>query len=179
MANNQVIDRLLVVRAQEGEKEAFRMLFQLWNPKLLGYAFKLSGDPAAAHDIAQETWVAIVKGLKRLEDPALFRAWFFRIAHNKAADDIRAKQKHRKSEEAGKEMAELKSNEHPSDQGLELKALIEAMPSEKRSLIILFYVEGLTIPELAEVFEIPTGTVKSRLHTAREDLKYSLERKAS
>ena len=179
MANNHVIDRLLVVRAQSGEELAFRMLFQRWNPKLLGYAFKLSGDPQAARDIAQETWVAVVKGLKRLEDPALFRAWFFRIANNKAADDIRSKQKHRKSEDAVKEMTEINAQEKSSDEGPTIKRLIEAMPREKRSLLILFYVEGLTVPELAEVFEIPTGTIKSRLHSAREDLKYSFERKAS
>lgn len=179
VTNNQVIDRLLVVRAQSGEETAFNLLFQRWNPKLLGYAFKLSGDPQAARDIAQETWVAVVKGLKRLDDPALFRAWFFRIAHNKAADDIRSKQKHRKSEEAVKEMTTLNAQEKISNESLDLKALIEVMPAEKRSLLILFYVEGLTIPELAEVFEIPNGTVKSRLHTARHDLKIAYERKVS
>ncbi|MEE8296068.1 MAG: RNA polymerase sigma factor [Sphingomonadales bacterium] len=179
MTDQTVIDRLLVVRAQSGEETAFNLLFQRWNPKLLGFAFKLSGDPQAARDIAQETWVAVIKGLKRLEDPALFRAWFFRIAHNKAADDIRARQKHRKSEEAVKEMTDLNAQGSPPDEGYDLKTLIDGMPREKRSLLILFYVEGLTIPELAEVFEIPTGTIKSRLHSAREDLKYTLERKAS
>ncbi len=179
MANNQVIDRLLVVRAQAGEESAFRMLFQRWNPKLLGFCLKLSGDPHAARDIAQETWAAVVKGLNRLEDPARFRAWFFRIAHNKAADDIRTRQKQRKSEDAVKEMTELKAQERRPDESLNLKTLIEAMPREKRSLIILFYVEGLTIPELAEVFKVPAGTVKSRLFNARAELKISYERKAS
>lgn len=179
MANNQVIDRLLVVRAQAGEESAFRMLFQRWNPKLLGFCLKLSGDQQAARDIAQETWAAVVKGLNRLEDPARFRAWFFRIAHNKAADDIRTRQKQRKSEDAVKEMTELKAQERRPDEGLNLKTLIEAMPREKRSLIILFYVEGLTIPELAEVFKVPAGTVKSRLFNAREELKISYARKAS
>ena len=78
-----------------------------------------------------------------------------------------------------KEMTELKAQERRPDEGLTLKTLIEAMPREKRSLIILFYVEGLTIPELAEVFKVPAGTVKSRLFNAREELKISYERKAS
>ncbi len=177
MANNQVIDRLLVVRAQAGEEAAFRTLFQLWNPKLLGFCLKLSGDPGAARDIAQETWVAVVKGLRRLEDPALFRAWFFRIAHNKAADDIRAKQKQRKSEEAAREMTEINAEQSRSGEGRDLKAMIEVMPRKKRALLVLFYVEGLSLSELAAVFEVPAGTIKSRLFAAREELKLSYERK--
>lgn len=179
MAGNHVIDRLLVVRAQAGDEKAFTLLVRRWNPKLLGFAYKLSGDRQAARDIAQETWAGVVKGLRRLDDPALFKAWIFRIANNKAADDIRARQKHRKTEQTAKEMAHLENTEtHPEDH-LTLKNLVAAMAPERRALIILFYLEGLTIPELAEVFDIPAGTVKSRLFKAREDLKHAYERKAS
>ena len=64
MANNHVIDRLLVARAQSGEEAAFTFLVRRWNPKLVGFCYKLSGNAEAARDIAQETWVAVVGGSK-------------------------------------------------------------------------------------------------------------------
>ena len=80
-------------------------------------------------------------------------------------------------------MAQLAAINNPGQGGpedrLTLKRLIDKLPEEKRALLILFYVEGLTLAELGRVFEAPTGTIKSRLHTAREELKSDYERKAS
>lgn len=173
MANNQVIDRLLVARAQEGDKKAFELLVRRWHPKILGFSYRLTRDADAARDVSQESWVAAVKGLKRLDDPALFRAWIFRIAKNKAADYIRGRQKTRKQIEAMEQMAviENETRKPGPEEGLTLKALIDNLPQEKRALLILFYVEGLSLAELADVFETPAGTIKSRLFTAREELK--------
>ena len=179
MANKHIIDRLLVARAQAGDREAFDLLVRRWQPRILGFAIRLSGDRDAARDVAQETWVAAVKGLKRLDDPALFRAWIFRIAKNKAADYVRGRQKTRKQAETMEQINAMeKETRHPGpEEGLTLKALIDNLPQEKRALLILFYVEGLSLSELAEVFAVPDGTIKSRLFTAREDLKIAYERK--
>lgn len=180
MANNHVIDRLLVARAQSGEEAAFTFLVRRWNPKLVGFCYKLSGNADAARDIAQETWVAVVRGLKKLDDPARFRGWLYRIATNKAADHIRALQRNRRKEnEMGQMAAITETRNDGPEEGLALKTLIDRLAPERKALLILFYVEGLSLAELAEVFEAPTGTIKSRLHSAREDLKFSFERKAS
>jgi RNA polymerase sigma factor (sigma-70 family) len=172
-----ILDRLLVARAQAGDREAFSLLVRRWHPKLIGFCLRASGEKAAAADLAQETWVAAVKGLGRLDDPARFRAWLYRIAARKVADHIRWKTRERKGRGEMRQMAgiEGEGREGPGFEALALKAMIARLAPEKRSLLVLFYVEGLTLPELAEVFGIPAGTVKSRLHALREELKHDLK----
>ena len=73
-------DELLVLRCQSGETEALEELIRSWQPRLWRHARRLTGRVDAAWDVLQETLLAIVRSLHRLDDPALFRTWAYRIA---------------------------------------------------------------------------------------------------
>ncbi len=75
-------DELLVLRCQSGETEAMEELIGNWQPRLWRHAKRLTGRRDAAWDVLQETLLAIVRSLHRLDDPALFRTWAYRIATN-------------------------------------------------------------------------------------------------
>lgn len=79
-------DELLVLRCQEGDDDALRALITRWQPRFGRLAWRLTGNRESARDAVQETWLAIVRGLRRLDDPARFRSWAYRIAVNKCAD---------------------------------------------------------------------------------------------
>lgn len=165
-------DALLVVRFQDGDETAFRLLFDRFNPRFLAYARRYMGGRDAS-DPVQETWLTIARRIRRLDDPALFRAWGYRILTNKCVDWGRKMQSDRTMNEvmALENATGAANSNHPIDDRLTVKALIRRLPADRQALMSLFYVEGLTVGELANVFGVPTGTVKSRLHNAREVLK--------
>ena len=88
---SQIEDELLVMDAQTGDRSAMEALVRRWQKRLWLHALRLTGDREAAWDVTQQAWLGIVKGLRRLRDPARFRAWAYRIISNESADWIRKK----------------------------------------------------------------------------------------
>ncbi len=180
-----ILSELLVLRVQGGSAEAFRELVQLWQQRLVAYALTLlPGDHDAANDAVQDAWLAAMRGINRLNDPARFPGWIYRIVSNKCADDIRRRQSQRGAAE--KLADETSSISPPPDPGAEeaeeeelslLRVAMEAMPQKRRALLRLHYVDGLSTNEIAEALSIPRGTVKSRLYHAREELRKIVNRK--
>jgi len=82
----QVVDEILVLDAQNKRSAACEALVSRWQRRLWWHAYHLTGQPEAAWDITQESWMDIVRGLRRLHDPARFGAWAYRIVSNKAYD---------------------------------------------------------------------------------------------
>lgn len=90
----RILDELLVLRSQDGDVAAFENLARSWQPRLLRLARRLTQSPEAG-EVVQEAWLAIVRGLPRLADPARFGTWAFRIVAHKSTDWIRLRQKGR------------------------------------------------------------------------------------
>jgi len=83
-----VLDEYLAASARAGDRSAFDQLVARWQPKLLVHAYRLAGDKELARDVVQESWSDIVRGLYRLDDPATFPAWAFRIVSRRTADAL-------------------------------------------------------------------------------------------
>ena len=152
--------------AQGGNAEALEKLVCLWQKKLWRYVFRLTSDIHAAWDITQQCWLEIIKGLKKLNDPACFKAWAYRIATNRTIDWLKNKNKnqHMNLESIGVDCKQ-------KDNDLQLKELVQRLKNDSRVILSLYYFEQLSISEISIALNIPPGTVKSRLFTAREELK--------
>ena len=178
-AREDVLDELLVLRCQGGDERALEMLVQRWHGRVLAYAARLTGSSHAAPDVAQEVWLAVVRGIRRLGDPACFRGWLFRIAANKCADWIRARQKQRRVlEAAAVELATgpaSRSREGTDPRLALLREGLNMLPGNRRTMLAMFYLEEMSVKEISEVLSVPVGTVKSRLFHARNALKQKLE----
>ena len=85
----QLVDEILVMDCQSGSVKALEILVSRWQKRLWRYAYRLVGDTEAAWDITQDSWLGIIKGLRKLHDPANFKAWAYRITTNKSIDWIR------------------------------------------------------------------------------------------
>jgi RNA polymerase sigma factor (sigma-70 family) len=171
----RALDGYLIALIQGGSREAFDRLARRWTPKLLRYATRVLGRPEVARDIVQETWIGVIRGLKRLEDPSQFPAWIYSIAHRKCIDGIRANQRQRRLIESVEIESTVAAAGTQSGLGLGEKAdlapAISQLSQEHREVVHLFYGEDLSIEDIASVLTVPAGTVKSRLHHAREMLK--------
>jgi len=180
MAIERIYEELLVLRSQDGDRQALEELVGRWHGRFVRAATRLTGgDREAARDAVQDAWLAIVRGLARLDDPARFGPWAHRIVRNKAIDWVRAQGRRRPIDA---DPAEMSAAEEPDSAGAadrsEHRALVEALrglAAGQRALLSLFYREGFSVGEISETLEIPVGTVKSRLHRARNQLKQALE----
>lgn len=131
-------------------------------------ALSLSGRPADADDIAQEVFVAVIRGLPQFRGDAKVSTWIYRIAI-RAAMRWRARHPHQET---------LPESLTANDQTVPLDLInaINALPVTSRIVISLVSVEGLTHAEAGEVLGVAEGTVSSRLHTARKQLAARLNR---
>lgn len=175
--DEQIVDELLVMECQDGSAKALERLVSRWQRRLWQYAYRLTGNAEAAWDVTQESWLGVVRGLSHLNDPARFRPWVYRIVTRKADDWIARNAKARRRTETIPEEPEQNPSQdrEASD---DLQSLMGRLPDQSRTVLALCYLEGLPIAEIARVLGIPEGTVKSRLHAARNELK-ALWRQAS
>lgn len=176
--SESIYEEMLVLKCQDGEEAAFNELFSTWQPRLLRHALRLTSRPEAARDVMQDSWMAIVRGIGKLRDPATFRSWAYRIVGNKCADWVRRTSRrralHGELAQEAKDHADEKGE--PISEVDQLQAALRGMSPQDRALLSLFYQESLGIAEIARSLGIPPGTVKSRLHHARNRLKQAMER---
>jgi RNA polymerase sigma-70 factor (ECF subfamily) len=179
----RAFDEYLVSLSQAGSGEALDGLARRWTPRLLRYAARVLGgsDSAeAARDVVQETWIGAIRGLRGLRDPAQFPAWIYGIATRKCADAIRANTRRRRLNEQAATGEWSRSVENmTSEQHIDLATAIRELPPIHRAAVHLFYREELSVEEIASILGIPAGTVKSRLHHARDALKRQLNTAAT
>ena len=161
------VSEWLVVRAQRGERSAFEALIKLWHQRFYVYAMKRTQDREVALDLTQEALVSISRNLQKLSDPAGFPKWSFRILERRYIDwqrkVIRERQVMALDEEAP-EPAQLDN----TDARIDAKELLARLDPDIRVVLQLYYLDGMSLTEIAEILDVPTGTVKSRLYYARK-----------
>jgi RNA polymerase sigma factor (sigma-70 family) len=177
--SDDIHDEWLVIRCQDGDDDALAELVDRWQPRLRRHAMRLMGAAGEVDEIVQVTWVAIVRGVRRLNDPACFRRWAYQIITHKCADWIRAQQRERAKMRSLVEepVDENASGDMPEDEITLLRDVLKQLPTEQRAVLSMFYLESMSLTEIAEVFSLPVGTVKSRMHYARIKLKAALQRR--
>lgn len=162
----QLVDEILVMDCQSGSVKALDILVLRWQKRLWCYAYNLTGNSEAAWDITQESWLGIIKGLRKLHDPAKFRSWAYRITTNKSIDWMK---KTKSVKQISIEEIEEQQSSQKKDTGV--KELLGKLDMRKKVALSLYYFEQLSVPEISAALKIPKGTVKSRLHSARKELK--------
>jgi len=172
----EIYDELLVLGSQGGDEAAFGKLVARYQTSLLGHAYQLTGREEAAKDVVQDTWIAVVRGLSRLDDPARFAAFAHRILVRRCADWTRRKQRQRKLTGALEQEGPAREASYPDDATFRLRAQLDRLPSDRRTILSLHYLQDVPLSDIAALLRIPLGTVKSRLHHARQQLKRALEK---
>lgn len=177
--DQDIQDELLVLQCQDGDREALETLVGRWQPRLARLAWRLTAEREAAREIVQDSWLAIVRGLRRLDDPARFRTWAYRIVTNKCADWTRRRVVQRgvtKDLRDAAASANRSSATNSADEVDRIRGALAKLPDEQRAILSLHYLDEMGVREIARVLGVPEGTVKSRLYHARNGLKQALER---
>ncbi len=183
------IDQALVQRAQGGDQRAFELLVAKYQRRIFRLVSRFVGDPAAAEDIAQETFLRAYRALGSFRGDSQFYTWLYRIAVNTAKRSaldvargpiLQESQKSCATEETFGPEELLSSVETPESLMASrqiadaVKAALEALPEELRTAIVLREIEGLSYEEIARLMTCPPGTVRSRIFRAREAIARQL-----
>ncbi len=172
-----IYNQLLVLRCRQGHQQAWEELVCRWEKPLLYYIRRMVDNEQEAWQILQETWLYVVKGIDTLKYPEYLPKWLYGICHKKILTYYR---KHHREMQSQEEI----SNGHPScDLAFDIQfENVEAVhwglgqiKPVFREVLTLFFLQDLSIDEIAEVLAVPAGTVKSRLYYARQELCKILE----
>lgn len=181
-------DDQLMIRLQAGENSAFDELVERYQSPLIGFFVRNTRDIQLSEDLAQETLIKLFQQSWDYLPVGRFRGWLFRIARNLLIDDIRRKTndalvravKRPRDEEDDilyQIAGDLTSPEEQANQR-EVAKLIEfglqLIPEEQRQTFTLHHYGGVSLPEIAQIMDVPLATCKSRLRLAREKLSESL-----
>jgi RNA polymerase sigma-70 factor (ECF subfamily) len=164
-----VAERARIRGAQRGSASDLEALFREHWPRAYRAAYLVVHDAAAAEDIAQEAFLAAVRSLDRFDRSRPFGPWLHRIAVNRAIDWTRARKLRAEVEERDFEALPAEATDERV-----LPALARLDP-EQRAVIVLRYLLEYTPGEIADLLELPRGTVNSRLRRGLDKLKEGLE----
>lgn len=152
-----------VHRCRKGDDVALGLLITRHRNRLIRTATNLLRDRFEAEDVAQEAFLKAFREIHRLRDDRAFAGFLYRICVRLCMDRLRLK----RAEPAELESCEPHQGTHVENRVL-IEKLLNQLPSELRTTLVLREVEQLSYEEVAEAMRVPIGTVRSRLHTARE-----------
>ncbi len=164
-------DKELLGRAAGDDSAAFHALVDRHAQRLFRIAVSLIGNATDAEDVVQETFVGAYRGLKGFESRASVKTWLTRILVLQAAQ-WRRKQRRRETEALPEAVA---GREQGAEAALDVRSAIGQLSPEHREVIVLREFDRMSYEEMAEVLDVPRGTVESRLSRARAELREKLK----
>lgn len=162
----------LVILAQQGDPEAFRALVERYDRRLLYFIRRILDDSEDAFDALQEVWLTVHRSLRKLQAPRAFRVWLFRIAHDQSITQLRRRRKWVSLDEST--LADPPADSLPDavfDTAEIVHKGMKQLSVDHRRVLTLRFLENMSVDEIASVLSCNPGTVKSRLHYAKESLR--------
>ncbi len=184
-------DRILAAQAAEGRQRAFRELLRRYERPVFSLIYRMVRDRSLAEDLSQEAFIRAFSAIASYNPGYKFSSWIFKIAHNLTIDHLRKKRidtislhgsPHALTEEAQARTRPIVESldERPDayvenlELGSQIESAIGKLRPEYRTVTLLRHVEGYSYKEIAEIMELPLGTVKTYIHRARLELKEAL-----
>lgn len=171
----------------KGDQNAYADIVNLYQDKLYQVCYRMLGNKQEAEDIAQEAFIRAYINLHSYDQNRKFSTWLYRIGTNLCIDRIRKKKPdyYLDAEVAGTEgpdmYSQIAADEQLPEEAVEQMELqdriqyeISRLPDKYRSVIVLKYIEELSLQEISEILDMPLGTVKTRIHRGREALRKQL-----
>jgi RNA polymerase sigma-70 factor, ECF subfamily len=185
-------DNELLKRAGDGDMRAFDALLGKYHVRIYQFCLRMLNNVDEAEELTQDVFIKLYRNLKRFRGESRFNTWLFQIARNLTLNKLKyLKRRHYFTSQSldrppaatenlpGRELQSPEKDTARLYEDFELQTLIrraiDALSPENKTLILLRDMEGLSYAEVAEITGLNEGTVKSRLHRARMELKKTLE----
>ena len=171
-SENRIRYEWIALRCQSGEPGAFEDLIAVMERPLLYYATSLTGNQDSGLDVLQDVWIRAFRSIRKLKDPGSLRSWLYTITHGIAVDRIRRNSSRELAEKV--QLEDFEEAEEPSFADEDAAAIHQALSQiglRHREVLVLHFLEDLSIAEIAKVVGCSEGTVKSRIHYAKRAVK--------
>jgi RNA polymerase sigma-70 factor (ECF subfamily) len=182
-------DRILVERVQNGDVTAFDTLVRKYRERLYGIVYNLTSNREDAADLTQEAFIKAFSSINRFKGNSAFFTWLYRIGVNTALSHLKRNRLRRffsleqiQEEGSNALVLETLAAKHKSDKGALLSELqeklneaMQKLSPKHRTVVVLFEIEGLSHQEIADILGCSVGTVRSRLHYAKQQLQADLK----
>jgi RNA polymerase sigma-70 factor (ECF subfamily) len=166
----EVEDRDLVLRARKGNVDAYNTLVSRWEKRIYNYLLRMTGNTEDSFDLCQDAFLKAYQNLQRLDDPARFGPWLYRIAHNEAISHIRRQRPEVELQDTPSGGAAA-GRMAPVEVSIAVEAALARLSPDQREAVVLKVYEGFKFEEIAGILECPASTVKSRVYTGLDLLK--------
>lgn len=173
-------DTLLINKMKTGDMKAFDTIYEKYKERIYKSACLICGNAADGDDISQETWITVFRRIKSLKNPEKFVPWLYQIMKRCAFKRLRTKGEVVSIDNIPEAMddtvisplSQVIRRERSNDVSLAIMSL----EKRQRTVIVLYYYNEFSIEEIAKIMGTPSGTIKSRLYTARKELSRLLEK---
>ena len=173
-------DRDLLLELQQGNIEALGALYDRHHQRVYRTALAVTSDSEAAEDLLQDVFLRLHRFAHRVDPQRPLEPWLYRVTTNLSYTWVKRNNRWRRYLVEMRDwiVRERRPSPHRKierdEEILEVRRAIASLPVSQRVVVVLYYVNDLSLVEIAEILEIPEGTVKSRLHYARQNLKGKL-----
>lgn len=187
-----VTDAELVAAMQRGDTRSFTTLVTRYQDKIYGLCLRQLGEPQLAQDVAQDVFLAAYRALPNFRGEARFSTWLYRIAVNHCKNRrLHGRRRHRDAHEPlegnyadedgqGRQLPSPEPGadaaQHQLEAAKHVHTALASLDDEQRQIVLLRDVDDMDYEQIAEILDVPRGTVKSRLHRARTELARQLQR---
>ena len=182
-------DAVVVQRVQNGDVAAFDILVRKYRERLYGIIYNLTSNREDAADLTQEAFIKAFSSINRFKGKSAFFTWLYRIGVNTALSHLKRNRfrrffslEHIQEEGSNSQVLETLAAKHKSEKGALLSELqeklneaMQKLSPKHRTVVVLFEIEGLSHQEIADIVGCSVGTVRSRLHYAKQQLQADLK----
>lgn len=172
----------LVLRSQQGDREAFGMLYSLYYQRVYYSALRMVKNEVVAEDVLQTVFIHVLEHIEELKEPKVFESWLYRITYNACIDVVSQSTPVALEWPQMMELVDPDPEVNPHDSFLNecrndlLLNAIDTLSEDHQTVIIMKYFSGMKVQDIAAVLDISVGTVKSRLSYGRRYLKKKLKK---
>jgi RNA polymerase sigma-70 factor (ECF subfamily) len=188
-SKDKSLEKSLINKCKQGDIAAFNDLVQRYEKRVFNFAYRMAGNYDDANDVAQEAFIRVFNSISTFRGDANFTTWLYRIVTNVYLDERKKQKAHLQS--SLEDYIELEENvvtrqiedggptpdhivETAERDGI-LQQAIQELPEYQRIMVVLYHTQSKSYEEIAQIMNLPIGTVKSRLNRARIALKEKLE----
>ena len=175
-SRDQLIEQVLVLRCQIGDKNALGELIERYQAPLRYFISRLSVNSEIAEDIFQETWLTVIRRIYSLKKIDAFSTWLYRIARNKVYQQLR---KRKNLSELDENITVANDNENDAfspEDAAKIHTCLKKLRPEYKEVLMLRFLEQMSYQQISQVINSNLGTVKSRIYYAKLALKREMEK---